>query len=152
MENNTATRELLSANKRLPKVTERLQRELERGVLTSWRAVGYGRVCALCDDVAELIRQKAECINMKVLVDKATSRITKRQRGLLWYRFIEGRSMESLANMLGLYESRLQREYAASLKSLAFQLKALGFGEEELVGRFGDLYPFRLEYDRLSGR
>lgn len=140
---------LLSVYKKLPAAVLRIDGAVDKTAMQSFYAREENTM-AQYNRIIELNSLKADYINIKVLVDKATSLMLRSDKEILFLRYIKGLTFRSISDRLNSSLRQTFRLFDGAVESFAAQLGCLGFDNNQVLERFGHLPLVERELARFK--
>lgn len=134
MKNNNWTKTILYVHKYLERITEGIDKLVEREAMNSYyySSTRENDVTKVANKIIELTERKKKLINIKVLTEKCLGDIDNLQARILIGRYINEEPCEMLSSRLNLTERTFFRKLAQSEESFSKALSRYGFNEEKM--------------------
>ena len=135
MKNNTWAKTILYVHKYLERITEGIDKLVEREAMNSYyyNSTRDNDVAKVANRIIELTERKKRLINLKVLIEKGLKDISSVQSQILIARYINQQPCESIAERFEMPMRTFFRRLAQSEDSFSNTLSRYGFNEEKLT-------------------
>lgn len=142
MNQYSVAKALLGLYTKLPDATLHIQNSVDKLVRRSFYYDRNTSTYNLCNKIIELNSLKADYVNIKVLVDKATAAMDKDARKLLHLRFVKKWKFVKIANYFNVTLRTVFRQYDRAVSGFCLQAERLGYDLNEGEELFGHLPLF----------
>lgn len=149
MTNFISAKLLLTIYKKLPTAVLHIDNAVDKAVKQSFYYQAGQSTLVTCNNIIKLNSEKADYINIKVLVDKATALMLYEDKELLFLRFVKGQTFRAISDKLNRSLRQTFRAFDSAVESFAAQLVSLGLDNEKILEKFGYLPLIANEIQRF---